>query len=119
MARDGGEGWWRLRGEEGRRGGQGVECGGGQGTRTGSSRRRNEEEQQKTEQAEGVRQTKVAIGLSLHLKRRRSERDWRGIVARGGGEGRWRLKGEGGRIEGQGVEGGGGQGMRTRSSRRC
>ena len=32
MERDGGEGRWRLRGEGGRRGGQGVESGGGNAT---------------------------------------------------------------------------------------
>jgi hypothetical protein len=87
-------------------------------------RRRLKKEERETDSAEirkrgQQKEQGHAPQMSSHLKRRRSERDWRGIVARGGGEGRWRLKGEGGRIEGQGVEGGGWQGMRTRSSRRC
>jgi hypothetical protein len=42
-----------LRGEGGRRRGQGVEGGDGKGTRTESSRRCNGREQQKTAEAEG------------------------------------------------------------------
>ena len=76
-----------MRGEGGRRGGQGVE-GGGQGTRTGSSRRRNEGEHQKTEEAEGKRQTQkvIATGECVREERRlkKEEREmdsagrWRG-----------------------------------------
>ena len=68
MERDGSEGRWRLRGEGGRRGGQGVESRGGKGTRTGSSRRCNGRDWKRTK---SKRQTQVAIAAGESVRGRR------------------------------------------------